>query len=232
MVPARIGFVRPLSLDNAPMRTKILMASAALCLATSCGRAPEPLDARILSVYVRSWYGTIRVERLSPPVASRIAAYAATALYAGMAAVRKDLPALEGVLNGIPALPHAGRPTDYDETITAVEAERVALDSLLAEALPTTRTALARLADSLVAARMAGGVSDAVRDSSSALGRRIGLRSSSGRTRTDSTARVAGRIEHRSAPACGSTTRRGTPTPRRVSLERVSSSRWTIRRTC
>ena len=157
------------------MRTKILMASAALCLATSCGRAPEPLDARILSVYVRSWYGTIRVERLSPPVASRIAAYAATALYAGMAAVRKELPALEGVLNGIPALPHAGRPTGYDETITAVEAERVALDSLLAEALPTTRTALARLADSLVAARMAGGVSDAVRDSSSALGRRIGL---------------------------------------------------------
>lgn len=157
------------------MRPKILMASAALCFATSCGRVPEPLDARILSVYVRSWYGTIRVERLSPPVASRIAAYSATALYAGMAAVRKDLPSLEGVLNGIPALPRADRPTDYDETITAVEAERVALDSLLAEALPTTRTALARLADSLVASRAAAGVSDAVRDSSSALGRRIGL---------------------------------------------------------
>ncbi len=157
------------------MRPHVIMAGAALVFTTSCGRAPEPLDARILSVYVRSWYGAIRVERLSPPVASRIAAYAATALYAGMAAVGPDLPTLDGVLNGIPTLPRADSRSDHDATITAVEAERVALDSLLAEALPTTRTALAQLADSLVDARMTAGVSEAVRDRSLALGRRIGL---------------------------------------------------------
>lgn len=157
------------------MRPHAMIVGAALFFTTSCGRATEPLDARILSLYVRSWYGTIRVERISPPVASRIAAYAATALYAGMAAVRPDLPSLDGVLNGIPVLPRADRPSDHDETITAVEAERVALDSLLAEALPSTHTALARLADSLVAVRMAAGVSEEVRERSSALGRRIGL---------------------------------------------------------
>lgn len=156
------------------MRPHLALA-ASLCLTAACGRAPEPVDARIVSLYVRSWYGAVRVERLSPPVASRITAYSATALYAGMAAVRSDLPSLEGVLNGIPALPRAERAADVDETITAVEAERVALDSLLSEALPTTQSALARLADSLVAARMAAGVSNAVRERSADLGRRIGL---------------------------------------------------------
>ncbi len=157
------------------MRPRIVMVGAALFFTTSCGLAPEPTDARVLSLYVRSWYGAIRVERLSPPVASRIAAYSATALYGGMAAARSDLPSVDGVLNGVPVLPRADRSAAVDETITAVEAERVTLDSLLAEALPTTRSALARLADSLVADRMAAGVTDAVRDRSAELGRRIGL---------------------------------------------------------
>lgn len=157
------------------MRPNIVMAGVALCLTTSCGRATEQMDARVLSLYVRSWYGAIRVERMSPPVASRIAAYAASALYAGLSVVRSDLPPLAGVLNGIPALPRIERGAAVDETITAVEAERVVLDSLLLEALPTTHSALARLADSLVAARAPAGVTGEVRDRSVALGRRIGL---------------------------------------------------------
>src|SRR5262249_24028881 len=58
---------------------------------------------------------------------------------------------------------------------TAVAAEQVVLDSLLREALPTTRAALIRLADSLTQARTAAGASTDVRSKSEDLGRRIGM---------------------------------------------------------
>ncbi|MDF2774090.1 MAG: hypothetical protein K0S86_3587, partial [Geminicoccaceae bacterium] len=35
---------------------------------------------------MHSLYGAVRVERLSPPVASRLTAYASAALYSGLAA--------------------------------------------------------------------------------------------------------------------------------------------------
>jgi membrane-associated phospholipid phosphatase len=102
-------------------------------------------------------------------------AYVSSALYSGLAAVTPHMPSLDGELNGFPALPRVDGPDGHDATITAVAAERVVLDSLLREALPTTRAALARLADSLTQARVALGVGDAVRSRSEELGRQIGL---------------------------------------------------------
>ena len=129
----------------------------------------------MVSEWVRTWYGAVRVERLSPPVASRLLAYSTTALYAGMAAVTPGLPPVAGLLNGLTTLPGTDRPRDHDATITAVEAERVVMDSLMAEALPTTRASVARLADSLVDARLAAGTSTRVHARSVALGQSIGL---------------------------------------------------------
>lgn len=128
----------------------------------------------MVSQYVHALYGAIRVEQLSAPVASRLTAYASTALYAGLAAVRPTMPRLSGALQGVPALPTAEQPQDYDATLVAVAAERMVLDTLLREALPTTRAALGLLADSLVADRRTQGVASAMHDRSVALGTQIG----------------------------------------------------------
>ncbi len=158
---------------------------------TGCSRR-APIDPQLITVWVRTWYGAIRVERLSPPVASRLTAYAATALYAGIAAVDPVLPALDSTLRGVPHLPRADRPSEHDGTLVAVAAERTVLDSLLQEALPTTRAAFGRLADSISADRVVHGVSAAVRARSDSLGARIGLRIVAW-SRTDGFAATRGR---------------------------------------
>lgn len=145
------------------------------CAAVSGCALRTATSPQLIAVWVRTLYGTIRVERLSPPVASRLTAYATTALYAGLAAVDPTLPSLEGTLRGVPRLPRADRASDHDGTLVAVAAERTVLDSLLNEALPTTRAAFHRLADSLSTDRVTHGVTAAARERSDALGKRIGL---------------------------------------------------------
>jgi membrane-associated phospholipid phosphatase len=128
----------------------------------------------MVSEWMHSLYGAIRVERLSPPVASRLTAYASAALYAGLAAADPALEPLAGRLNGFPELPSPADARAYDPTVVAVAAERVVLDSLLRDALPTTRAALTRLADSLARSRDSVGVLPAERTRSEELGSRIG----------------------------------------------------------
>ena len=158
------------------MRVSVTIVLIASLGSAGCWRA-ERADPRVVAEWMRALYGTIRVERLSPPVASRLMAYATTALYSGYAAGDPALPSLEGSLNGLPSLPRSGRAGDLDGARVAVEAVRVVLDSLLVEALPTTRAALARLADSLRAASAPPeffGVSGAVVGRSDSVGGVIG----------------------------------------------------------
>ena len=143
-------------------------------LSTGCSRAPAS-DPRLVSEWVRTIYGAIRAERLSPPVASRVMVYSTAALYEGFAAVDPQVTSMAGSLNGLPALPKAEKPRDYDGAIVALAAERVVMDSLFREGLPTTRAGTGRLADSLVAARVAQGVSAAMKERSEELGTRVGL---------------------------------------------------------
>jgi len=151
---------------TAPARRLTFLA--ALALAACGGPAPEP---HFVPEWIRSYYGAMRVERLSPPVASRLMVYASAALYAGLSAGESPEPTPSaGALNGFPQLP---RPeARVNGVLTAVAAERVVIDSLLREALPTTRAALARLMDSMVAAQPA---SEAVRAASADHGARLGL---------------------------------------------------------
>lgn len=150
-----------------------VVCASSLCVA-ACSKT-TPVKPDLVSAWIKTWYGATRVERLSPPVASRAIAYGATALYAGMAAVDTGMPALDHSLNGVPALPRAERPSQHDATLTAIAAERVVLDSMWTEALPTTRAAFAQLADSLAADRVAQGVSPEIRARSDSLGARVGL---------------------------------------------------------
>lgn len=159
-----------------PPLARMLAAASAIAVgvsATSC-RSASSTDPRMLSEWVHALYGAIRVERLSPPVASRTMAYAMSALYAGLSVGSDALEPLSAVLPGAPQLP-SREGERYDATIVAVSAERTVLDSIMSEALPTTHSALHRLADSLVAARVALGVDDSVSARSRELGQRIGL---------------------------------------------------------
>src|SRR2546426_6471223 len=66
-----------------------------------CRAAPPPVGARILTDWMRAQYALVRAERLSPPVASRVFAYGAVALYEGVAAGSPRLRSLAGQLNGL-----------------------------------------------------------------------------------------------------------------------------------
>src|SRR5712692_9678633 len=68
--------------------------------ASACRAAPPPVDARILTDWMRAQYALVRAERLSPPVASRVFAYGAVALYEGVAAGSPRLRSLAGQLTG------------------------------------------------------------------------------------------------------------------------------------
>ncbi|HEX7025172.1 MAG TPA: vanadium-dependent haloperoxidase, partial [Gemmatimonadales bacterium] len=128
----------------------------------------------MVSEWMHAFYGVVRAERVSPPVAARFMGYASVALYEGLASTDPALPSLAGVLNGLPELPSAEAGARYDGTLVAVGAERVIVDSMLAEALPSTRASLLGLMDSLTAAREALGTKPAEAARSAELGRRLG----------------------------------------------------------
>ena len=172
MQSARPPFSAPI--QALPRTRKLAVAATLIATLTSCDRTP-PADPRLVSEWMHTLYGVMRVERMSPPVASRLLGYATTALYAGLATTSSTLPSLTGVLNGIPELPRAANQRDVDGALAAIAAERVVLDSLLREALPTTRAAIQRVADSLAQSRFNVGVSAKRRAQSDSLGRRIGL---------------------------------------------------------
>src|SRR5436309_10125108 len=139
--------------------------------ASACRAAPPPVDARMLTDWMRAQYALVRAERLSPPVASRVFAYGAAALYEGVAAGSPRLRSLAGQLNGLSALPRPEPRERYDWAIVAASAETTLLKVLFKEGLPATQVAIAQLGDSQIAARRASG---AVHDRSTAYGATLG----------------------------------------------------------
>lgn len=151
-----------------------LLAGALVAAVASCARPLPPSDPRMVAEWMQNYYGLIRAERISPPVATRVLAYAAVALYEGLAAGTPSLRSLAGQLNGLDSLPRPASGELHDPTLVAIAAERTVLDSLFAEGLPATRAALAGLVDSLTAARAALGIPEDVQRRSADLGVRIG----------------------------------------------------------
>jgi hypothetical protein len=148
--------------------------AAALLASAACARPIPPADPQFVAEWMRNYYGLIRAERISPPVASRVLAYAAVGLYEGLAIGSPKLVSLAGQLNGLDSLPRPDPDKRYDPILVALAAERAVLDSVFVEGLPATRAALAALSDSLEAARLASGIPDAVPADSRDLGKRIG----------------------------------------------------------
>ena len=152
-------------------RTVCLLLLAAPVAA--CSRTPEA-DPAMVAEWMHTFYGIVRSERIGPPVASRLLAYASIAMHEGLAAATPGMLSLSGAANGLPTMPATERGVRYDPTIVAVTAERTLLDSLLGQALPSTKAVLGRLADSLLADRMANGTDEQMRGRSEQLGAAIG----------------------------------------------------------
>ena len=124
---------------------------------------------------MRASLAFVRSERLGAPVASRISAYSALALYEGYASDnRSSLRSLTGQLNGMTTLSTAETGGAIDGSIAAAEAERVVADSLFRDGLPSTRRTIDSLAQAQVAARAAAGVGASVSARSLGRGREIG----------------------------------------------------------
>src|SRR3989442_3270820 len=136
-----------------------------------CRAGAPPVDARILPDWMRGKCALVRAERLSPPVASRVFAYGAVALYEAVAAGSPRLRSLVGQLNELNELPRPQPRERYDWTIVTVSAETTLLKVLFKEGLPATQVAIAQLGDSQIAARRA---SRPVRDRSTAYGAALG----------------------------------------------------------
>jgi len=140
--------------------------------ALSCGPAEKPVDPHLVAGWMDALYGAVRAEQLSPPVASRLYAYAAVALYEGIAPPGPQHRSLAGQLNGLEPLPRPDPGRSYDWPTVAVTAETTVLHTLLREARPATLAALASLADSQLAVRP--GTAAAVRSRSVAYGGALG----------------------------------------------------------
>ena len=141
----------------------------------ACSGEPASPDPQLVSQWLRTSLAFVRSERLGPPVAARISAYSAVALYEGYAADhRSSLRSLAGQLNGLPLLPLSPPDATIDGATTAAEAERVVADSLFRDGMPGTRRTIDSLAAAQVAAREAAGVRAAERDRSLAHGRALG----------------------------------------------------------
>ncbi len=152
--------------------------ACALALAFSCAagcarEAPAP-DPQYVAQWLRSSLSFVRSERLGPPVASRISAYASLALYEGYAADRRSgLRSLAGQLNGLVSLPPPPDGAPLDGAIVAAEAERVVLDSLFRDGFAGTRRTIDSLSAAQVAGRVAAGVTEAGRERALVHGRAL-----------------------------------------------------------
>ena len=150
-----------------------VVAGALLAIA-ACRLPTPPADPQLVSQWMRTSLAFSRSERLGPPVASRISAYAAIALYEGYASdVRSPLKTLGGQLNGFGALPSLADGTAMDGATVAAEAVRVVLDSLLRDGLPSTRRTIDSLSLAQIAARSVAGVDTSLLEQSRRHGRNI-----------------------------------------------------------
>ncbi|MSQ08302.1 MAG: phosphatase PAP2 family protein [Dehalococcoidia bacterium] len=130
-------------------------------------------SSAIATTWFDGLYGLVRMEKLSPPEASRIFAYTGVALYESVVPGMPGNQSLAGQLNGLPEIPQpkSGEayhwPTIADASIAAV------LDGLFAGAAPSTKEELARL--KIDNGRMfAGTVDEAVAQRSRRQGEAVG----------------------------------------------------------
>ncbi len=162
-----------MNISSLPPRGPTLVVGLATLLG-GCSRRLPPVELGFVTRWTKTHYALARAERLSPPVASRLTAYAAIALYEGYAAFSDSLHSLVGQLNGLDSLPKRLREERYDPALVALEAQTTTLRYLYREGFASTQVAITTARDSLLSARVAQGISPQIRDRSLEYGRQLG----------------------------------------------------------
>ncbi len=152
---------------------KRLMLWGAIVTVLGCGRGPAA-DAGFVTKWTETHYALVRAERLSPPVAARLTAYAAIALYEGWAIGSDSLRTMAGELNGLDSLPGPDPKFRYDRALVALEAQTVVLRNLFQGGFASTDVKITALHDSLIGVRRAAGIGDDLQARSLNLGTAIG----------------------------------------------------------
>ena len=147
---------------------------SALLVLAGCQRLLPPAETGFVTKWTASNYALARAERLSPPVASRVSAYASIALYEGWSAFSDSLRTLAGQLNGLDSLPQPPKGKRYDPALVGVEAQTTVLRELYKDGFASTQVAITVLHDSLVGARRQQGVSEGIALASQAYGAQVG----------------------------------------------------------
>ncbi len=154
------------------LRHRAAALAGAVLAITACAHPAPPADPQLVSQWMRTSLAFVRSERLGPPVASRISAYAAIALYEGYASdSRSTLRTLSGQLNGL--APLAPDSQAVDGATVAAEAVRLVLDSLLRDGLASTRRTVDSLSLAQIGARSGAGVDTLALERSRGRGRNI-----------------------------------------------------------
>ena len=141
----------------------LLVASS--CKQTSSSDASNPLynevsqpsseqSAAFLIEWWKQLFSFVSSEKLSPPDASRMFAYVATAMYEGQIAGAPDYMSLEGQLNGLDKLPRPDKGEVYDWTTVTIEATYYVQDEMLGRYLPAGVGAINTLHDKQINERM------------------------------------------------------------------------------
>jgi hypothetical protein len=139
----------------------------AVPLLAACG-GPSPADPGLVRAWVDRANAVPRAEQFTAPVASRVAAYTAIALYEGYAAdPQSGLRSMSSQLNGLWSVPVSEQ--TIDGATTGAQAAREVLDSLVA-AYDETRRVTDSLADAQIARRRSDGVGRDRSERSVALG--------------------------------------------------------------
>jgi membrane-associated phospholipid phosphatase len=151
----------------------LMVWGAAAAIVLGCGSAPAA-DPQMTAQWLRTTLAFARSERIGPPVAARISAYASIALYEGYAADGSSgLTSMMGRLNGFDPPKAMVVEPGVDGAIAAAEAARVVLDSLFRDGFASTRRAIDSLATAQVAARLNAGISTGRREVSARRGHDI-----------------------------------------------------------
>ena len=143
-------------------------------MGSSGGRSFTRLfSARVAVEWMSLVQERVRLERLSPPVASRVYAYAGVALYEAVVGGMPAHTSLAGQLNGMPGMPKiAGTRYDWEATASAALATVAPGSALWASA--DTRASFDRLAQAQHARLSREGVTTRSLEDSIAHGAAIG----------------------------------------------------------
>ncbi|HEU5218199.1 MAG TPA: hypothetical protein VFU23_06040, partial [Gemmatimonadales bacterium] len=160
-------------MSSLPFR-RFAAAAVFLVLSGGCAKRVPPADLGFVTRWTKMHYALARAERLSPPVASRLTAYAAIAQYEGYAAFSDSLRTMAGQLNGLNSLPKPHREERYDPALVSLEAQTTVLRQLYREGFASTQIAISAGRDSLLAVRMSQGISVQIRDRSLEYGKQLG----------------------------------------------------------